>query len=483
MYLGIDLGTSSLKVLLAKGGKIIDTESCGYPLSVLHDKWSEQNPEDWYNALILALKKLGSRKNLEQIKGISFCGQMHGLVVLDSKDNVIRPAILWNDNRTTAECDYLNNIIGKDNLINWTGNIAYTGFTAPKILWLKNNEPQNFNKISKIMLPKDYLAYKMSGVFASDVSDSSGTLYFDVANKCWSQPMLDVLGISKNQLPQIFESYEVIGNVTDKIADLTGLSKNAKVIIGGGDQAVGAIGTGTVDNNQFSISLGTSGVVFAASKQYNKVSSGAMHSFCHANGAYHIMGVMLSAAGSLNWWIKDILKSSDFTAILTEAGDAKAENLYFLPYLSGERSPINDPYAKGVFYGLTIAHTQADMTRAVLEGISFGLLDCQNSIKELGIIPQSAKVIGGGAKSQSWLQISADILEIELHTVNTTEGGGLGAVILAMTGCGEFESVSEGCKKLISDGKKYYPNIANAEKYHKKFETFKKLYQTTKILN
>lgn len=480
-YLGVDLGTSSLKILLADGdGTIIDSESREYPLYFPAANCAEQNPEDWHTALVETIKAMGLRQDLSDIDGVSFSGQMHGLVMLNADDKVIRPAILWNDNRTTRECDYLNNTIGKDKLISWTGNIAFTGFTAPKVLWVRNNEPENFSRIAKIMLPKDFLAYKMSGVFASDLSDNSGTLYFDVENGCWSQPMLEVLGITASQLPGVFRSDEVVGTVSPAFAAATGLSVKTRVIAGGGDQAVGAIGNGTVGDGRLSISLGTSGVVFASSAEYHRDDTGAMHSFRHADGRYHMMGVMLSAAGSNDWWVKSVLRDSNYKEVDRGATAAKAEGLYFLPYLTGERSPINDPNARGAFFGLTAAHTRDDMSRAVLEGISFGLLDCFRSMQAVGVTAGFARVIGGGAKSAPWLQMLSDVLGIELRTINTAEGGGLGAVILAMSGCKRFSSVEDGCAALIRDVKVYSPDMAENARYAEKFKNFKQLYERLK---
>jgi xylulokinase len=479
MFLGIDLGTSGIKVLLADNkGKVIASASAGYPLHIPHENWSEQNPEDWYNALLVCIREISGKHNLLEIQGISFSGQMHGLVILDKNDNVIRPAILWNDNRTYHECEYLNNVIGKDKLIEYTGNIAFTGFTAPKLLWLRNNEKSSYDKIDKIMLPKDYLVYKLSGRHASDVSDCSGTLLFDVKNKRWSEDMLSIIGINKEQLPTVYESYEVIGKVRGDFAALTGINENARVIAGGGDQAVGAIGTGTVVNNMVSISLGTSGVVFASSDEYKKVDSGAMHSFCHANGKYHIMGVMLSAAGSIEWWASNILKTKDYKSIDNDITSAKASNLYFLPYIAGERTPINDVNARGVFYGLNLSHTREDMSRAVMEGVCFGILDCLKSIQETGISPECARVVGGGAKSSVWMQMLSDVLGIKLITMETQEGGGIGAIILAMTGCGVFDSVERGSNEIIKISKEYIPNTLKHQYYQSKYLIFKKIYQS-----
>lgn len=481
MYLGIDLGTSSVKAVLADAsGNIIDSQSARYELYFPRDGYAEQNPEDWYLGLVAALKNLGVRRDLKEVKGISFSGQMHGLVILDKNDKVIRPAILWNDARTEEECGYLNGVIGKDKLIEWTGNIAFAGFTAPKLLWLKRHEPENFSRIDKIMLPKDYLAYRISGVFAGDVTDAGGTLFFDVANKRWSKPMLEILGIEQRQLPQVLESCAVIGEVGGEFAAASGLSRSAKVIIGGGDQAVGAVGTGTVGRDKLSISLGTSGVLFASAEKFASVRGGGLHSFCHADGKYHIMGVVLSAAGSLNWWIKDVLKSGDFDSELKNAVSVKAENLLFLPYLMGERSPINDPRARGSFYGLNLAHGRADMTRAVLEGVSFALYDCLTAVREAGIIAGSARVIGGGARSGEWLKILSDVLGIELRTVNTNEGGGLGAAMLAMTALGEYSDIEQCAANIIKDVKSFSPSGAEHRRYEEKFAKYKALYEKIK---
>ncbi len=482
-YLGVDLGTSSIKVLLAdENGRILGHASQSYPLFFPAENHAEQNPDDWYNGLIDCLAELNDRYDLTQVDGVSFSGQMHGLVLLDRDDLVIRPAILWNDNRTTRECAYLNQVIGREKLVEWTGNIAFTGFTAPKILWVKNNEPENFNRIARIMLPKDYLIYKMSGVFASDVSDCSGTLYFDVAGGRWSQPILEILGISQDQLPQVYQSYEVVGTVSPTFAAKTGLPPTARVVAGGGDQAVGAVGTGTVGDGRMSISLGTSGVVFVSSARYNRIESGALHSFCHADGRYHMMGVMLSAAGSNDWWVRSILRETDYAQTDAGAASAEADGLFFLPYLTGERSPINDPLARGCFFGMTAAHTRDDMSRAVLEGINFGLLDCYLAMKEAGASAKFARVIGGGAKSPTWLQMLSDILGLELRTINTAEGGGLGAIILAMTGCGRFATVEAGCAALIKDVDRYQPNMAENARYAAKFHRFKQLYGAVKGL-
>ncbi len=475
MYLGIDLGTSAVKVVLADAdGKIILSASESYPLFIPREGWSEQNPEDWVCACKKCLQSLQAKIPLDTVAGISFCGQMHGLVCLDKNDNVIRPAILWNDQRTSDAVDYLNRQIGIERLVKETGNRAVTGFTAPKLLWFRENEPQNFQRIAKIMLPKDYLAYVMSGVFATDVSDASGTLFFDVENRKWSTFMLDIIGVTENQLPQVYESYQAIGTIKPDMATECGIALDAKIIIGGGDQAVGAVGTGTVDDRATFISLGTSGVVFVAEEEYHKDNQGSLHSFAHANGKYHFMGVTLSAGASLNWW-SDICKENDFAKLMNETHGKDIDDLLFMPYMSGERSPINAPFVKGSFFGLTLAHDRASMTKAVIEGICFSLKDCLRVVNGAGIFPKHARVIGGGSKSPEWMQILADVMGIEIATINTADGGALGSVILAMTGCGKFASVDEGCKRLIKEQRVFYPSTERNKQYEAKYLQYRKL--------
>lgn len=480
MYLGVDLGTSSVKLVLADGeGRIADSASAKYPLLLPEDGWSEQNPEDWYAGVIACVRELGCRHDLSAVKGVSFSGQMHGLVVLDKDDNVIRPAILWNDNRTTEECAYLNDVIGKDKLLEWTGNVAFTGFTAPKLMWMKRHEPENFARIAKIMLPKDFVAYKMSGVFGSDVSDDSGTLYFDVKNRAWSAPMLGIIGITEAQLPAIFESTDVIGQVSEEFAAASGLPVSAKVVMGGGDQAVGAVGTGTVKEGRMFFSLGTSGVVFAPCAEFAASTNGGMHVFRHANGRFHFMGCMLSAAGSMQWWSEEVTGMS-VGDLLDEMPGVCTDAPIFLPYLMGERSPINDPDAKGAFYGINLAHKRADLTKAVVDGICFGLKDCYDNILGMGAEAGFARVIGGGSRSDKWMQILSDITGLELRRINTSDGAGLGAVILAMVGTGAVTSLDEACDRLIRDTDVFLPSESEHRAYAEKFAAFKELYARLK---
>ena len=400
LYIGVDLGTSAVKLLLMneKGG-IENIVSKEYPLEFPHPGWSQQKPEDWWEKTVDGLKELTANADKSKIAGISFGGQMHGLVVLDKDDNVIRPAILWNDGRTTKETDYLNNVIGKDKLSEYTANIAFAGFTAPKILWMKENEPENFNKIAKIMLPKDYIAYKLSGVHCTDVSDASGMLLFDVKNKCWSKEMMEICSVREDQLAKIFESYEVVGNIKSDVASALGFPESVKIIAGAGDNAAAAIGTGTVGDGRCNISLGTSGTIFISSKDFCVDENNALHAFAHSDGHYHLMGCMLSAASCNKWWMEDIIGTEDFAGEQKDITKLGENNVFFLPYLMGERSPHNNPDARAMFIGMSMDTTRADMTQAVLEGVAFGIRDSFEVAKSLGINITKTKICGGGAKS------------------------------------------------------------------------------------
>ena len=360
-FIGLDIGTSSVKGMLLSEKAIVKTASREYPLYYPKDGWSEQNPQDWYDGSISVIKELVSDIDKNSVVSISFSGQMHGLVVLDENDNVIRPAILWNDSRSSCETEYLNNIIGKKTLQQNTGNIAFSGFTAPKILWLKNNEPENFKKIKKIMLPKDYVAYRLSGVFATDCSDAAGTLYFDTKNRRWSGTMLSVLGVGEKNLPKVYESYQAVGTLKKSVADELGLNENVKIVIGAGDNAASAIGTDTIKSGDCNISLGTSGTIFVASDEFNYVPNGAIHTFCSAAGKYHYLACILSAASCQKWWVENITKSSYDGAFSEYIGKSR---VMFLPYLMGERSPINDSSIRGAFFGLSLNTTKDEMTLA-----------------------------------------------------------------------------------------------------------------------
>ena len=481
LYVGIDLGTSAVKLLLMdETGHIHKIVSKEYPLYFPNPGWSEQKPEDWYEQSMAGLKELLSECDKSKVAGISFGGQMHGLVILDSDDNVIRPALLWNDGRTYEECDYLNNVIGKDKLSEYTANISFTGFTAPKILWVKNKEPENFARIAKIMLPKDYLAYKLSGVHCTDVSDASGMLLFDVKNRCWSKEMMEICDVKEEQLAKVFESYEVVGTLKPDVADELGLSTEVKIIAGAGDNAAAAVGTGTVGDGRCNISLGTSGTIFISSDSFGVDENNALHSFAHADGHYHLMGCMLSAASCNKWWMEEIMQTKDF------AGEQKAieklgeNHVYFFPYLMGERSPHNNPNARGTFIGMTMDTTRADMYQAVLEGVGFALRDSFEVAKSLGIKIERTKICGGGAKSPLWKKIIANILGIKVDIIESEEGPGYGGAMLAAVGCGEFASVEEAADKLVKVIDTVEPDAELTAKYDVRYNQFKQIYPTVK---
>ena len=484
LYIGVDLGRRAVKQLLMdSGGKIVKIVSKEYALSFPHPGWSEQNPEDWYAQSIAGLKELLEGQDKSQVAGISFGGQMHGLVILDQKDEVIRPAILWNDGRTTLETDYLNSGIGKDVLEKYTANIAYAGFTAPKILWVKANEPENFARIEKIMLPKDYLAYRLSGTFATDYSDASGMLLLDVANKCWSKEMCEICSVSVDQLPKLFESYEKIGTLKKEIARELGVPENVVVAAGGGDNAASAVGTGTVGEGKCNISLGTSGTLFISSEHFVPTNGHtALHSFAHSDGHFHLMGCMLSAASCNKWWNEEILHTKDYAAEQAEITEEKlGENhVFYLPYLMGERSPLNDPLARGTFVGMTMDTTRSDMTQAVLEGVIFGLRDSLEVAKELGIHVEKSTIVGGGAKSPLWRKMAANILGIRLEFPASEEGPSMGGAMLAAVACGEFPDVQTACEKIVTITGYEDPDPVLTKKYEKRYQQFRKIYPALK---
>jgi len=483
MYIGIDIGTSGVKLLLVSStGEVIKSSSKSYDLLIPKPMWTEQDPNIWFQQVLEGLKEIVSGHE-SHIKAISFSGQMHGLVLLDKNNQVLRNAILWNDQRTTKENEYLNQEVGISSLLNYTGNISLTGLTAPKILWVKNNERELFDKIHKIMLPKDYIAFMLSGVFATDVSDVSGTLYYDVANKCYSEDMLKILSITKEQLPKVYESFESIGYLKDEMRTLLNIPNPISVIIGGGDQAVGAVGVGIVDSGSCSISLGTSGVVFVASENFKVDHQSYLQSYAHCNGKFHLMGVMLNAAGSLNWWSERIFKNYNYSDFFEKLEKIPIEDsLYFLPYLTGERSPINDPDATGVFIGMRIDHRKEHMDRAVIEGVTFALKQTFELINALGVEIKNVRITGGGAKSKFWGQLIADIMDVLVSTIEIEEGPAFGAAILAMVGDGLYTDVKTACSILVQEKETYIPVENNVVLYSSKYESFKKIYPALKEL-
>ena len=479
-YIGVDLGTSALKlVMMDSRGELVKSVSKEYPLYFPHSGWSEQNPTDWFLAVKEGLKELAAGA-AEKIAGISFGGQMHGLVILDKDDNVLRPAILWNDGRSTKETDYLNNVIGKEKLSELTANIAFAGFTAPKILWVKNNEPEIFEKISKIMLPKDYISYMLSGSFCTDYSDASGMLLLDVKNKKWSQEMIKICSISEDMLPKLYESYEIVGNIKPELAKELGLNEDIKIIAGAGDNAAAAIGTATVGEGACNISLGTSGTIFISSKNFGVDKYNALHSFDHADGYYHLMGCMLSAASCNKWWMEDILKTEDFGGEQKGIDNLGENKVFFLPYLMGERSPHNDPFVRGSFIGMSMDTRREDMTLAILEGVTFALRDSLEVARSLGIEIKKTMICGGGAKSPLWKKLVANIMNVEVEVPVSEEGPGFGAAILAAVGCGEYDNVEAATKAIIKIKEKIKPEEELVLKYEERYQKFKKIYPALK---
>lgn len=455
-FLGIDSSTTATKaLLLAADGTVIGVASSSYEYETPRPLWSEQSPALWWTAVVDSIRQVVAETAVPPtaIQAIGLTGQMHGLVLLDAAGDVLRPAILWNDQRTGAECDEMRAMIGKARLIAITGNDALPGFTAPKILWVKNHEPEVYGRIAHILLPKDYVRLQLTGKYATDKAGAAGTQLFDVRQRDWSDEVVAALDINRAWLPETFEGTAVTGHLSPAAAAVTGLPAGIPVVAGGGDQAANAVGTGAVVDGIVALSLGTSGVVFASSDEPIVEPDGRLHAFCHAvPGKWHLMGVMLSAAGSLRWFRDTLAPGVSYDALLTPAADVPpgSEGLLFLPYLTGERTPYPDPLARGAFVGLTVRHTRAHLTRAVLEGVAFGLRDSFELMKNAGLpaITQ-VRASGGGVKSALWRQILADVLQAEIVTINTAEGAAYGAAILAAVGTGAFESVATACQQLI----------------------------------
>ena len=484
-YIGIDLGTSAVKLLLVdEGGNVVQEVTKEYSLSFPHPGWSEQEPEDWWNAVLAGVPELIAGVDPKSVRAIGLGGQMHGLVALDDRDNVIRPAILWNDGRTAKETDFLNETVGRDKLSQYTANITFAGFTAPKILWMRANEPESFARISKIMLPKDYLVYKMTGAHATDYSDASGMLLLDVRNKRWSKEMLEICGVTEAQLPKLHESWECVGTLKPRVAAEFGLPETVKVCAGAGDNAAAAVGTGTVGAGGCNISLGTSGTVFISSDKFGVDPHNALHSFAHADGGYHLMGCMLSAASCNKWWMDEVSGDKDYASEQAKiAPDRLGRNhVYFLPYLMGERSPINDTNARGTFTGLTMDTTHADMTQAVLEGVAFAIRDSFEVAKSLGVEIPRSNICGGGAKSPLWRKILANVLGISLDMVATEQGPGYGGAILAMVADGRYPTVQAACDALVTVASTTEPEPELTRLYDERYQQFKEIYPAMKSL-
>lgn len=485
LYIGIDLGTSASRFLLVdEVGRVLNTVTKEYPLSFPRPGWSEQDPAHWWQACLAGVPELLAGFDAKQVAGIGVGGQMHGLVALDAAGNVLRPAILWNDGRTAAQVDYLNETVGNDKLSAWTGNIAFAGFTAPKLLWMRQNEPDLFARIAKILLPKDYLVYRLTGVHATDYSDASGTLLLDVAHKRWSSEMLDLCGVTEAQMPTLFDSWQPVGTLTAAAAAALGLPTDVVVCAGAGDNAAAAIGTGTVGEGRCNISLGTSGTVFISSEQFRVDPHNALHAFAHADGGFHLMGCMLSAASCNKWWMEDILHDGDYAAAQEAIVPEKLgrSHVFYLPYLMGERSPINDTNARAVFLGMTMDTTRADMTQAMLEGVAFALRDSVEIARSLGLDISRSTLCGGGSRSPLWRTILANVLGIPLDLPATEQGPGYGAALLALVACGRYRNVAEVSRAMLHIQATVQPDPELTALYDARYAEFKQIYPACRPL-
>ena len=482
-YIGIDLGTSAVKLLLMdENGMVLRTVQKEYPLSFPKTGWSEQNPEDWWTQTRIGIRDLMEGFDSTQVDGLSFSGQMHGLVLLDERDQVIRPAILWNDGRTAEETEWLNSEIGEERLADLTGNIAFAGFTAPKLLWVRKHEPENFRRIRRIMLPKDYLAYRMTGVHSTDSSDAAGMFLLDTAHKCWSAEMLYICGVTKEQMPRLFESWQVIGNLTGRVAQDLGLPPHVRVCAGAGDNAAAAVGTDTLSDGSCNISVGTSGTIFIACDQFHLPKNHALHSFAHASGRYHLMGCMLSAAACNQWWVKTVLNSDDFAGEQKKIQELGTNPVFFAPYLMGERTPYNDTEVRGAFVGLSLNTDRGQMTQAVLEGVAFSFRDALELARGLGVPTQRATICGGGAKSPLWRTIMANILNIQIDYIQN-EGPAMGAAMLAAKGCGACSSLEELAARTVRITESTLPTPELVTRYEQRYQTYRKIYPALHSLN
>ena len=486
-FLGIDVSTTGSKALLIdEAGAVVATAASPHTLQTPKPLWSEQDPREWWQAVSTSIRAVLQQSGLsgESIVAVGMTGQMHGLVLLDEAGQVLRPAILWNDQRTQPQCDEIHRRIGKARFIRITGNVALTGFTAPKILWVQENEPEVYARAQHVLLPKDYIRYRLTGEYAMDKADGSGTVLFDLKQRTWSTEVLAALGIPDGWMPPTYEGPECAGRITPEVAALTGLKAGTPVVAGGGDQAAGAVGVGAVEPGVVGLVVGTSGVVFATTPSALIEPEGRLHAFCHAvPGMWHFMGVMLSAAGSLQWYRDTLAPGVSFDDLLREAESVPAgsEGLQFLPYLSGERTPYPDPLARGAWVGLTLRHGRGALTRALLEGVSFGLKDSFTLIQNAGLGEiRQVRASGGGTKGALWRQIMASVLEAELVTVNTTEGAAFGAALLAGVGAGAWRDVPAACAATIRITGSTRPDPAQVEAYRKAYPLYRELYPALK---
>ena len=497
-FIGIDIGTSGTKTVLFDAiGNTVASAVEEYPLYQPHAGWAEQEPEDWWRAVAVTVKAVIGKSGVDpkEIKGVGLSGQMHGLVMLDKSGKVLRRSIIWCDQRTTLECDEITGKVGAGRLVEITANPALTGFTASKILWVRNNEPKIYDQCAKILLPKDYIRYKLTGEFAAEVSDGSGMQLMDIRSRCWSEEVLGKLQIDRALLGKMYESPEVTGMVTNAAAADTGLAEGTIVVGGAGDQAAAAVGAGIVKTGIVSSTIGTSGVVFAHSDDVQIDLQGRVHTFCHAvPGKWHIMGVTQGAGLSLKWFrdnfcqveVNEAQRQNVDPYVLmdkqAEPVPAGSNGVIYLPYLMGERTPHLDPNAKGVFFGLTASSTREDMLRSGLEGVSFSLLDCLSVIREMGISASSVRAGGGGGRSTLWRQMQADMFGCDVVTVNSSEGGALGAALLAAVGAGTYKSVEEACGAAIAEKSKTLPQGESRSVYMKQYEVYKRIYRNLREL-
>ncbi|MDM8271105.1 xylulokinase [Thermophilibacter provencensis] len=478
-FIGVDLGTSACKFLLMdERGEILNITSGSYDVEYPRPGWSQQNPEDWWRAVREGVPELLAGFDASQVAGIGCGGQMHGLVALDEKDQVIRPAILWNDGRTGEQVRFLNGEVGISRLLKLTGNIAYAGFTAPKLLWMRDEESELFSRIAHVLLPKDYLNHLLTGEYATDVSDASGMLLFDVERRTWSDEMLELCGLTPAQMPRVYESYEPIGTLLPEVADELGLPRGVVVAAGAGDNAAAAVGTGAVGAGTMNISLGTSGTVFIPTAEFASGVGDRIHSFCHADGAWHLMGCILSAASCNAWWVNDVLGTDDMAAEQAgiDGSSARADLPYFLPYLMGERTPLNDVNARGAFVGMSMSTTRSDLTRAVLEGVAFAVRDSVEIARSLGVDVTTSTVCGGGAKSRLWLQMLADVLGIELVLPTTEQGPGYGGAMLASVAAGAYPSVAACAGAIVGERERIEPKLELTAAYERRYQIWHGLY-------
>jgi xylulokinase len=488
-WLGLDIGTGGSRALLidAAGKQIAAITAPHEDMRMEHPMWAEQRPENWWDASILAIRGVLAEANVtgKQVRGVGLSGQMHGLVILDSANAVIRPSLIWCDQRSQAQVDFIHAKIGRENVVAAIANPVLTGLTLPKLLWVRDHEPQNYERVRKLLLPKDYIRFQLTGEFATDVSDASGTALLDVLHRCWSTTMIDGLGLDREILPRVYESSEITGAISPAAAALTGLAAGTHVVGGGGDQAASAVGNGIVEHGIVSCTLGTSGVVFAHMDNVAYDPRGRVHTFCHAvRDKWHVMGVTQGAGLSLQWMRNQLAPGASYDELTAEAATAPAgsQGLFWLPYLMGERTPHLDARARGGWIGLTARHTRADLIRAVIEGVSYSQKDCLDIIEELGVTVSSVRASGGGARSLFWRQILADVFGKRVASLESQEGSAYGAALLAAVGTGEYSSVPEICRAVIRERESLAPRPRESALYAEAHPIYRALYPALRAI-